>query len=131
MAQYISVSSRWGDFAFDLDQPLLFKDRLFPTYEQACVELATLDERCYPLLRQADSGEWAILVHCQERLNEQKPPWYRRFKDRNLEVARFLAKGVWKLAQIGSAAKGLETVWDLLHPRVYIRHAGYRPTTSE
>lgn len=72
MSNYISIDSQWGALTFDLDQPLLFKNQTFATKADARAELATLDERSFPLLRQASSGEWAILVHCQERLSESR-----------------------------------------------------------
>lgn len=71
MAQYISVPTQWGNLTFDLDRPRVFKDRVFRTESEAHAELATLDERCYPLLRRTDAGEWVILVHSQERRDER------------------------------------------------------------
>ena len=67
MPQYISVSTRDGTRMFDLDDPILFMSTTFPTYEEACTKLATLDERCFPLLREASDGGWAILVHSQKQ----------------------------------------------------------------
>ena len=43
-----------------------------------------------------------------------KPPWHRRLKDRNLEVAKAWFKVVQVAAKIGSAIGGWKTIWDAL-----------------
>ncbi len=65
MANLITVPTRVGERTFDLDQPILWQNQTFTTAE-AQAELARLDERSYPIVRQVAKGRWEILVHCQE-----------------------------------------------------------------